>query len=370
MTRLMLCLAAAAFATPGFAQGLGDITFGGDARSFAMGGAGIAALTAGTTAGVRNNPASLALTRNRVNLHAPSLGIRADGGVTLTKALDALVDQGSRSNATELARRFASQDSSFGLNGSVGVRAAGLEVMVSGVGLGRLLPNASLQNWAKTGGAGNVPGDARADLLAAGVYTLPSVGYAVTLPRVESKAAYDIAVGGRIKYLHAVYTHLIADSAALNSGNDAFRAPEMGTRDTLSHDGIGADLGLLLTSRQVRGLAAGLVVTNAVRPKLAFAGTDRNGAPRTYDLLATTASAGVGFQRGGTILAADWVDITGSAGPTQLRAGAEQRILGKLLAVRGGFTTAGGYTWGLGVLGVDIAFGKRQPLEVVRTLRF
>jgi hypothetical protein len=146
---------AALMALPATAQ---DITFGGDARAFAMGGAGIASLAGNSISGMgsRNNPASLAFAKGLMRFHFPNIGARADGAISVTKAADYLISSGSGADATDLARRFASEDSRFGLNGSVGLRVGPVEVLASGVAQGYILPNATLQNWGKSGGTGSV----------------------------------------------------------------------------------------------------------------------------------------------------------------------------------------------------------------------
>ena len=99
-----------------------DITFGGDARAFAMGGAGIASLAGNSISGMgsRNNPASLAFAKGLMRFHFPNIGARADGAISVTKALDYLASNGSGADATDLARRFSSENSSFGFNASLG----------------------------------------------------------------------------------------------------------------------------------------------------------------------------------------------------------------------------------------------------------
>lgn len=367
--RVLAAISFSSVAGAACAQGaLGDVTIGGDARSFAMGGAGVASLVGQRSlGGVRTNPASLAFAPGPFGVQWPNVGLRADGPVSLGRGVEYLLGPGGVGDAASLARRFASGDSVFGLNASVGVRVGALEIQAGAVGVGRLLPNASLQAWARSGSLGPVPGDARADLLAAGVVTLPSVGYALRLPK-SLAPGFDLSVGGRLKWMQAYYTHAVAGAGAIGGG-DAFLAPEMGGRETLSRRGVGADLGVIARSRAIKGLSAGLVVANAIRPSFAFDGTDATGAARRYDLLGTTVSTGVGYERGSTTLAADLVDATGAVGPAQLRLGGEQR-LGSVLSLRGGYSTATSWTWGFGAFGYDVAFGKRQPLEIVRTIRF
>jgi hypothetical protein len=352
-----------------------DITFGGDARAFAMGGAGIASLAGNSISGMgsRNNPASLAFAKGLMRFHFPNIGARADGAISVTKALDYLASNGSGTDATDLARRFASESSSFGFNGSLGLRVGPLEVLASGVAQGHLLPNTALQNWGKAGGTGSVPNDARADILATAVYSLPQIGVASKISSGSGGENFNIAVGARIKYMNAVYAHYYAEKANLDSGSDALRAPEMGGKDTLTKQGVGADLGIMLESKKLLGFSGGLVIANAIKPNFVFNGefganASGGGGTRTYNLLATTATAGVGFQKGGMTAVADIVDITQAIGKTELRAGIEQKL--GPIALRAGYNSANGYTYGLGLGGFDIALGNRQPLEIVRTLRF
>jgi F plasmid transfer operon, TraF, protein len=367
---VLLSGAAALLALPAVAQ---DITFGGDARAFSMGGAGVASLAGNGISGMgsRNNPASLAFAKGLMRFHFPNIGARANGAISLDKAANYLLTSGSGADATDLARRFASEDSSFGLNGSLGLRLGPVEVLASGVGQGYILPNASLQTWGKNGAIGGVPNDARADILATAVYSLPQIGIATKI--AAGGENLSVAVGARLKYMNAVYAHYFGEKSTLDSGTDALKAPEMGGKDTLTKQGFGADLGIMVESKKLLGLSGGLVIANAIKPNFSFTGqfgTNASGGAgtRTYNLLATTATAGVGFQKGGMTAVADIVDITASVGKTELRAGVEQKL--GPLAVRAGYNSANGYTYGLGIGGFDIALGKRQPLEIVRTLKF
>lgn len=349
-----------------------DLTFGGDARAFAMGGAGVASMagTSDNSLGSRSNPAGLAFARGTMRFHFPNLGVRSEGGVTLGKAASYLLDSGSSKDATQLARDFASRDSTIGLNASMGLRIGPVEVLGSGVGKGYVLPNAALKSWS---GTGNVPNNSRADVVAAAVYSLPQIGIATKVPSTNEARPFNVAIGARLKYMNALYAHYFAEKSTLDSSGEASRAPEMNGKDTLSKKGFGADVGVMLESRTIPGLSGGLVVANLIKPKFQFTGqfganASGGGGSRVYDLLATTASAGIGYQKAGTTLVADIVDVTGATGTAQVRAGVEQKL--GPLAFRAGYNSANGYTYGVGLLGFDIALGNKQPLEVVKTLRF
>jgi hypothetical protein len=365
--RYFLAAVALALASAGSARAqFGSVTIGGDARAFAMGGAGVATLGGPN----RSNPASLAFDKGLIKFYPPSIGLRTGGALDRAgRALDYLASQssgGDTNTIEKLARDYARSDSNLGLNGSIGLRFGHIEVQASSVALARLQPSDSLRQWASSGGP--LPDDLRADVLAAGIYSLPQIGAAVTLPDKNTERRYNVAVGGRLKYLNAVYTHQV-----LTSQNEEFKAEnavEMQGKDTLTKKGVGADIGVMFESRDqtIGRLSAGVVINNFLKPGLTIDGTDRFGNPVRYDLLARTISAGAGFQKGGLTAAADLVDITGAVGSAQLRAGAEQRF--GPIAVRGGYSSGTGFTYGFGIFGVDVAFGRRQPLELVKNIRF
>jgi hypothetical protein len=230
-------------------------------------------------------------------------------------------------------------------------------------------PNASLRAWATGPNTNPLPEDGKADIYAAGYYTFPTVAAGMLLPDPKN-TRYAYAVGARLKYVNAVYTHYIADAPAIAGQSRPQLAPEMGGRESLNKRGVALDLGVLVRpKRGNRDFTAALVVANAVRTPFTFDGTDRDGNPKRFNILATTVTAGVGYQKGGFAAAADLADITGSTGRPQLRAGAEYK-LNFQIAVRGGYNSATGFTAGIGFFGLDVAFAKNQPLEVVKTIDF
>ena len=346
---------------------LGNVTIGNDARALAMGGTGVA--TGGAN---RANPASLAFAKN-IRLYFPTIGLRTEGAINEITKLSTVSkfisgnDTDKKDATTELAKKFASENSLFGINSGFGIRFGMLEVQANGVAQGRLVPNDALRNWVSTtGGNGNAPAGAGSELSAAALYTLPAVGFGIQLPirtlKIGGKEQkVSIGVGARVKYLNSVYSRYTA--VADNSGNfTATPGAELGGKDYLSKKGIAADIGTM-GQWEMDGarLAGGLVITNFVKPSMTF--LDING--KSFNPVTQTVSLGGNFQKGALTLAGDLVNLTNSP---SLRLGGEQKI--GPIALRAGFTSRGGVTYGLGILGLDIAFGKGQPLEVVQTLRF
>jgi hypothetical protein len=315
--------------------------------------------------GQRMNPASLAFEEKPFGLAAPSVGLRT-GGLSGSKVQDAIKNNNGDA-AASLLRQFSSRDTTIGLNGDFSVRLSKFELSVYGAGKGYLQPNDAVKAW--DGTAGTAPVNSRVDLITGAYYALPAISAGVTLP-MSAQSAYNYGVGVRVKTLHGIYSHYIADKNVLDGNNNtAPTAPEMNGKNTLTKNSAGADVGILMQPRGGQGLAAALLVTNLVNPSLKFDGTDRNGNAHQYKLTGTTLSAGLGLQHKATALAADIVDITGATEKAEVRLGVEQRIL-NTIALRGGYSSHTGYTVGLGIFGFGIAAGKNLPLEVSQSLKF
>ncbi len=346
----------------------GNVTIGNDARALAMGGAGVA--TGGAN---RANPASLAFSK-KLRVYFPTIGLRAEGAIKEVTNLNTVSkfiggsEQDKKDAATDLARKFATQDSLFGFNTGFGLLVGPLEVQANGIAQGKFAPNQKLRDWANSNPAigSNAPSGAGGDLSAAALYTLPSIGFGFQLPEramlIGGKPKkLNIGVGARLKYLNSVYSRFTTTTDGSGTFTSA-RGSELGGKDYLEKKGIAADLGAMgdweQDGAQVRG---GLVLTNFIKPSMTF--LDVNG--KSFNPIVQTVSLGGSFQKGGLTVAGDIVNLTGSQ---QLRLGGEQKF--GPIALRAGFTTAGGVTYGLGILGLDIALGKGQPLEIVQTLRF
>ncbi|MCC6728028.1 MAG: conjugal transfer protein TraF [Chthonomonadales bacterium] len=347
-----------------------DFTFGGNSRAFAMGGAGLAIVDRLARSN-RINPAALALMNRRVRLDSASIGLRASG-IPLRQAWDHLTGTPDENDASELARDFGKRDSNFGVSLAFGLRFGHVAARAEGVGKARVLPNERLEAWAR-----NENGDvdkladpqyegARADFLGAAVYNLPTIEVAERVSPAGSPTRVE--VGTRIKLMHAVYSHYLADRQSIIDDTAADPAPEMHGRSTLEKSGLGIDVGFLVHPRDYEGLSGALLVTNLIEPNFRFDGTDETGAARRYDLQPRSVALGTAYVEGRVVTAFDVVDITRSYGDVQARLGAEYATRG--LALRAGYSSAAGFTAGFGYGFLQFAFGGRAPLEVVQTLRF
>jgi hypothetical protein len=352
-----------------------DITIGGDARAFAMGGAGIA--LAQDIGGARVNPASLVFETRKFDLRIPTIAIRSTNDLALSKVTNYFANGqlGNTGNINDLARTFVSTDSEFGLSGDTSIRYQNVEISGYAIAAGKLLPNDALRTWVNNGQQGilqEVAPGAQADLIAAGYANLPAVSVGFKLPQ-PATSKETIAVGVRAKLMRGYYAHYIANAPALDGETDVVAAPELGNNSYLTKRGFGADLGFLLKPQSTsRGtFSYGAIVSDAINPHIKFDTTDRNGLPSTLDLIKTTASVGTAYQYGRSFtFVTDLVDITQAMGKTQIRAGTEYYLPLTRLALRGGYSSATGFTYGAGFYGFNIALGKRQPLEIARTLNF
>jgi len=343
-----------------------SLTFGADARALGMGGAGIAAGFLN-----RYNPGNLAFSR-RFAFQLPSVAVRANGAIGDVSNYDTVGKfiEGSGSDRTDaaldVARKFGSRDSDFGLNLGAFLRVGPAELQLGAVAYGKVQPNATLRSWANAGSSGDVPVGASADLSAVAI-AMPSLGFGFQLPTKQlpllgALRSTSIGVGVRAKYLRGVYSRYVASVPSLSSGLVATPGPELGGSDTVEKTGIAGDVGVLaVTNADGVEYSGGVVINNFLKPDMTFPAVGGG----TFDPLKQSVTVGLAARRGGLVLAADMVDALGSP---ELRAGAEQR-LGPIF-LRSGFSSSRGVTFGAGIFGFDVAFGKGQPLEIIRNVRF
>jgi hypothetical protein len=343
-----------------------DLSFGGS-PSAGMGGAGLAVIRRPTAQSFQN-PAVIAYVQG-FRFGAGNIDTTSRGA-SFSRLLDDLeVRQGSAADiatAAGLLRKYAREDTRLLLTGDLGVIASGVGISVGGIVDARLIPNAPLQNWARTdGNIANIPANSRADVIAVGVVSLPDITTGVRLPSQQG----DLAVGVRLRNLKLYYTHYFANQAQLQAGGSATRAPELQGRDYREFSATGIDLGFLWRPTGDQTYTLALVVENFVEPNIRFEATDRVGQVFNFKPLKRSYHAGVAVElETGSLIAVDFIDIGNNVGKGEIRLGYEQR-LGRI-ALRTGYASKTGWTAGLGIGGFNIAYSDTLPVVVSRTLNF
>jgi hypothetical protein len=343
-----------------------DLSFGGS-PSAGMGGAGLAVIQSPTAQSFQN-PAVIAYVQG-FRFGAGNIDTTARGA-SFSRLLDDLeVRQGSAADiatAAGLLRKYAREDTHLLITGDLGIIASGVGISVGGIVDARLLPNAPLQNWARTdGNIANIPANAQADVIAVGVVSLPDITTGVRLPSPQG----DLAVGVRLRNLKLYYTHYFANQTQLQAGQNATRAPELQGRDYREFSATGIDLGFLWRPTGDKTYTLALVVENFVEPNIRFQATDRNGQTFNFKPLKRSYNAGLAVElETGSLIAVDFIDIGNNAGKGEIRLGYEQR-LGRI-ALRTGYASKTGWTAGLGIGGFNLAYSDTLPVVVSRTLNF
>jgi hypothetical protein len=343
-----------------------DLSFGGS-PSAGMGGAGLAVIRRPTAQSFQN-PAVIAYVQG-FRFGAGNIDTTARGA-SFSRLLDDLeVQQGSAADiatAAGLLRKYAREDTRLLITGDLGIIASGVGISVGGIVDARLIPNAPLQNWARTDGNPiNIPANARADVIAVGVVSLPDITTGVRLPSPQG----DLAVGVRLRNLKLYYTHYFADQAQLQAGQNATRAPELQGRDFREFSATGVDLGFLWRPTGDQTYTLALVVENFVEPNIRFQATNRIGQVFNFKPLKRSYHAGVAVElETGSLIAVDFIDIGNNVGKGEIRLGYEQR-LGRI-ALRTGYASRTGWTAGLGIGGFNLAYSDTLPVVVSRTLNF
>ncbi|MDW8106336.1 MAG: conjugal transfer protein TraF [Armatimonadota bacterium] len=361
--RKLACWLIGAVLVPAWA----DLSFGGS-PSAGMGGAGLAMVRRPTSQSLQN-PALIAYVKG-FRFSAGNIDITTRGA-SLNRLLDDLeLRQGSIADlatAAGIIRRFAREDTRLLITGDFGFIANGVGISVGAIVDARLLPNASLQNWARTSGNVNaIPLDGRGAIIAVSVVSLPDITVGTRLPSPQG----ELAVGARLRNIKLYYTHYFADRAQLQAGGSATRAPELRGRDFLEKTGTSVDLGFLWRPAGEQPYTIALVVENFVEPNIRFQATDRNGNLFNFKPLKRTYHLGFFADlKTGTQVALDFIDIGNNTGHSELRLGVEQRI-GRGFALRGGYASRTGWTAGLGIGGFNIAYSDTLPVVVSRTLNF
>ncbi|MEP6756421.1 MAG: hypothetical protein ABJA67_13030 [Chthonomonadales bacterium] len=343
-----------------------DVSFGSSARLLGMGGAGIAVVDrADHNTGL--NPAALALNNRRSQIFFPNVGLHASG-IPIKEAYKHLIQNPGANDAVDLARDFGGQNSEFSAALGFGARVGHMDAMTTGIGLVRIIPNADLKNWSKTGNGDltKLNGNEKADVYGAAIYSLPIIGAA---ERISPKGSpIRVEAGTRIKLSRSVYTHYLVSSSNIMNNTVATPASELGSGTTITKDGIGVDFGLLAHPTSHQGFSVALLVNNLLDPGFRIAGTDVNGNPAKFDLQPRSITVGSALEAGKFLFVADAVDITRAYGNVQGRLGME--LTTRKVSYRLGYSSARGFTAGIGWRFVQVAFGARAPLEIIKTLRF
>lgn len=320
------------------------------------------------------NPAAVAYVRG-VQFGLNNLNMDTEGA-TLRQIYDT-VKIGQKgvvdlADAGRIVRTFGEKEKVQAVvNADFGLVFSGVAVTAGAVGDFRLYPNTPLQRWAR--GESNDLTGAQGDIYGVVTFSLPDVTVGA---RLSAGANTEVAIGARVRFLRAFYTHYYADQTHLSSGNAGSRAVELGTADYLDKRGTGVDIGMVWKPSRDVPLSYALVVENFIEPNIEFPFTAPNIA-QGPDALQTTIKPlkravhmGIAMEGAmGVLYVADWVDVTNNTGKRELRFGVEKRLAGGL-AIRAGYGTKNGWAIGGELFGINIAVAQKFPLQVSRSLTF
>lgn len=342
-----------------------DISFSGS-PSTGMGGAGLAVVR-NPGSQMYQNPALAAYVKGvRFGIGHFNFDTK---GASLSNLIDDLeFRQGSITDiqtAAALLRKYAREDTRLVATGDLGLAINGFAISAGAIVDARLLPNAPLQNWARTdGNPANIPADARGDIIAMGVASVPDVAGAMRF----NFHGGELAVGARVRFLRVFYTHYFAGQNALINDQNARRASELGTRDYLEFDTTSADLGFLWRTPEGR-VSYALVIENFVEPNLRLNATNRNGSDIVIKPFKRAMHLGIATEvLGGGVWAFDVIDIGNNTGRSEIRTGYEQRL--GAIVLRSGYASRTGWTAGIGIGGFNLAYSNEFPVQVSRMLNF
>lgn len=417
MKVLKTALVVMLFALLATAVSASDFDIGVSARSMAMGGAGLAlGDQTGSTSVL--NPAAPAASGGRVRFIWPGVSFHTTGA-SLSGLTDSLGDisDGNEDGALALVTDFAKQDTSLNLNmmtGVVGPFGVMLEASASGTiapapavrdlatvanvfkdetswdldrlkGLTPYLNNVNLKNAIDSAekyiAAGSLPADPTGDLAAAQAALNTYVQTDLSSNTVNANVAYGPTfmlshgykkAGGTL-YLGTTAKFLTTEAHTWTvTANNPTAIKTVGTQiesgitykanETSIQKGntVGVDVGMIYKSNNKR-LQYGAVINNFIEPDLK--GFNNAQADRMLSVGAALVPVK------GIIVAADLVNLNSANDENMsLRFGGEM-ALGKLFALRAGYSGQN-WTYGVKVLGINMAFQGRTAQLLANTIKF
>ena len=250
---VLLCLVAVAVLA--VLPASADISIGSAARQAGMGGAGLAIMdNPSKTAYV--NPAALAYCGSYFKF--PTLDWRYEGP-SLDTIIDAVQDaeEATVETAIYYAQQLGRQTTELGLSSELGLKIGPVEVGARGYCRGILEPNQLLKDWVANPVTPAPADGAAASMQVAAMYSLPSVGYAQTLPIFDKKRGLNLgtlAVGGRWHLWHSASTYGDVSWAGGTATSNVLDEPIEDTDWSL-------DLGTLFSPALVPNLTVAAVFT-------------------------------------------------------------------------------------------------------------
>ncbi len=402
-----MMVAALVMSVPAFS----DMNFGSTARAMALGGAGLALGDEEAAAAAVMNPALAAVEGSKRRIIVPGLDFHATGASVgkLPEHISRLTN-GTPDGALALADSFAANDTRLSVTSVAGFSGDwGLTIEAEAVGLispgpearkwaaaalgfknnlinfnpqhfQAILANTNLTNavtnWYAPVGGGR---DKAAAEAAFSSYMVDlggnkvSVGAVYALPSITYNKAHKLLngtmwVGSNLKIIHTE-SRLWTISPKVNNYNYDSTSGELKGVDlgftavpgeSQSAMTMKADVGAIYRSKDSH-VQYGIVVNNFLKPRI-------SGVTNPQDNLMISMGAAGDFPEQGITIAADLVNLTRSnTQPAQFRVGAEWRLQ-QMLALRAGYNHQG-LTWGLNLLGVNLAFGSNTPALISQVMK-
>lgn len=326
-----------------------DVVLGAGSRTAGMAGAGLAIVDS-TSECSKGNPAAPAITGHNSFVRFPSFSLQNRGinPVDLVDYLSTASDLNS-DRALDAARQFLGQPVTMGFSTDTGLGLGPVVIEASGMAVARLVPDAQLLEWQRSGGVGDPPAGSTAEMQAGVIYTLPSVAFSHRFGGFkEDSSLRDAAIGVRVRAINARFHQ----ETISYSGGDVNSTGS----DDIKSTSYSADLGLI-TRAKGSGITSALVVTNLICPKL-----DSIRQERTIDFGISKRIAG------GVVLAGDLRNLTGAYDRKMIAAGGIEFAPLKWLRARAGISTRGA-ALGLSIGPINIAYAARGPLYMEDLLR-
>ncbi|HLK17248.1 MAG TPA: hypothetical protein VKT78_20760 [Fimbriimonadaceae bacterium] len=376
-TSIAVTCLAAAFVLPLAATAKADVQFLGSA-STGMAGAGLALPLFWNTESA--NPALFSYSPKSFFFQVPDIQIftRNISYSDLQSNFGNISGGGlNSSNLATFAQTFGDNDKQFGIGADLGIGVNGFVFGASGAALVRTHPNASLQADVKSGKPiQNYNPNDSLDGYGYGYYSI-DFAYGREIPYTKNAADPRVAAGLRVRAMRSYYSHQFVTGNQIIAGStSATLSPEMGGNNTLSNNGVAADLGVHMAFGETKNYYAAAQIRNLIQPRIGVAATlpqdQTTGVigETTVNPFATMLDLGVGATPvKGLNLALDGIDLGNRGNSQEMRAGVDYEFA-KFFSVQGGYSSRNGWAAGAGIFGFTVAVSRQIPISLSYAFRF
>ena len=337
-----------------------------EARSAGMGGVGIAVKSRPSQ--IKGNPALLSFGKNEFQMSIPS-GKVAHSGIEMNEIQSwfpsSPVSDTFESKISQAQEQLHEKASEAG-DAKISIAYGRWHVGIDNFATQHTEANQTLLTWINSDKSFPPPFNGSIHTIAHGEFR-GEISYAFPVNKHNQDT---LQVGIRAHATKSYFSHRYLDVMTALTGKGNTYAPEMNGSSFLEKTGFGLDMGIYFEPKNRKDIGFGIVIENIIASNVGFQATDANGNPITINKKNLSAHLGIAYSpTQNLLLACDIYDTANTMKSREIRLGAEW-IINPEIAIRAGYASQHGYTFGLSYQNLHLAVSPNSNLVVSATQRF